>query len=109
MLSVTLLLAAATAQPVVTTELKLTEHQQRALKMGDMMFDRSDSDGDGQLTRAEMAKTLRMASLVVRDKELSQGTMDERIDAVLAEQDRDRNGKLSRAEMRRLILSRIDK
>ena len=109
MLSVTLLLAAATAQPVVTTELKLTEQQQRALKMGDMMFDRSDSDGDGQLTRAEMAKTLRMASLVVRDKELSQGTMDERIDAVLAEQDRDRNGKLSRAEMRRLILSRIDK
>ncbi|MEN3972468.1 EF-hand domain-containing protein [Sphingomicrobium sp. XHP0235] len=109
MLSVTLLLAASTAQPVVTTDVQPTAQQQRALRMGDMLFDRSDSDGDGQLTRAEMAKTLRMASLVVRDKELSQGTMDERIDAVLAEQDRDKNGKLSRAEMRRLILSRIDK
>ncbi|WP_343344910.1 EF-hand domain-containing protein [Sphingomicrobium sp. XHP0239] len=106
MLSVTLLIAATAAtQPAAAPDAS----QQRALRMGDMMFDRSDADGDGELTRAEMAKTLRMASLVVRDKELNEGTMDERIDAVLKEQDRDRNGKLSRAEMRRLILSRVGK
>ena len=104
MLSVTLLIAASAAvQPTPDAS------QQRALKMGDMLFDRSDADGDGELTRAEMAKTLRLASLVVRDKELNEGTMDQRIDAVLKEQDRDRNGKLSRAEMRRLILSRVKK
>ena len=103
MLSVTLLLAATAAQPAMTPD------QNRALKMGDMMFDRSDSDGDGELTRAEMAKTLRMASLVVRDKELSEGTMDERIDAVLKEVDRNKSGTIDRTEMRRLILSRVGK
>ena len=106
MLSVSLLLAAASAsQPAVDGE--LDERHKRALSIGGMLFDRSDADADGQLNRDEMRKTLRLASLVVRDAELDRGTMDERIDAVLKRFDSNKDGQMSRAEMRRLILSRM--